>query len=173
MKKLIFICCFILLFALTGCNSNNESNEPSNGNSISGNESQVTETADNTGQGSYVPQKAVPKNLPIYPGAILGSDFAFFGPSDFGDNSWQWNYIPNASGNEIVEFFRTEFENLGFEIDEDFTYALGEEFFVNTTDRIVAVYFLGGDDVPAGVEVTADTPGRHYGIVVDLDKWND
>ena len=170
MKKLIFICCFILLFVLTACNSNNDPNEPANSNansnSISDNESQVIETADNTEHENYVPQKAVPGNLPIYPDAILRGDAA-----SYGDNSWQWFYSTTDSGNEIVEFFKTEFQNLGFEINGDQTFAYREEFFITTTDLVIQVYYLDSDNLPD--EVNPDTPGRHYGIIVNLDEWND
>lgn len=94
MRKAIFICCFILIFTLTACNSNNES--------------QVAETTDNIEHGSYVPQKVVPENLPIYPDATLSSDSAFYGDDSWG-NSWQWFYSTNASGNEIVEFLKLNF----------------------------------------------------------------
>ena len=166
MRKSIFICCFILLFALTGCNSNNESNGPANGNANSNNESQVKETVDNTEHENYMPQKAVPENLPIYPDAILSGDTA-----SYGDNSWQWLYSTTDSGNEIVEFFKTELQNLGFEINEDQTFAYREEFFVTTTDSVIQVYYLDSDNLPD--EVNPDTPGRHYGIVVNLDEWID
>ncbi len=157
MRKAIFICCFILIFTLTACNSNNES--------------QVAETTDNIEHGSYVPQKAVPENLPIYPDATLSSDSAFYGDDSWG-NSWQWFYSTNASGNEIVEFFKTEFQNLGFEIDEEQTFANFEEFFVTTTESVIGVYWLSIDEFPTEVDVNPDTPGREYAIVVNLDEWN-
>ncbi|MGI6497368.1 MAG: hypothetical protein ACOX0U_00750 [Oscillospiraceae bacterium] len=167
MKKIIFICCLILTFALTACNSNNGLNESANGNSISGNESPVTETPGNTKHDDsvYVPQKAVPKNLPVYPDAVLWSDMETWAAEGTG---WMWCYNTTASGNEIVEFFKTELQNLGFEIDENGTFAFREEFSVATTDGVIGVGWLD-DEIE---DVNPDTPGRGYAIVVHLDEWN-
>lgn len=170
MKKIAFLfTAFILVFALTACNSNIEPNKPDNSNvnssSIIDNETQVTEKDENTDHDNYIPKKAVPKNLPIYPDAILWGDMI-----SFGDNSWQWLYTTTGSGNEIVEFFKTELQNLGFEIDEEYTYAEHEEFFVSTTNLVIQVYWLDSDNLTD--EVNADTPERHYGIIVNLDEWD-
>ncbi len=165
MRKMVFICCLILIFGLSACSSNNEPNEPANGNANSDNGSQVAETEHE--DHGYEPNKAVPENLPIYPDAILTYDVA-----SYGDNSWQWLYNTTASGNEIVEFFKTEFQNLGFEIDGDGTFAYREEFFIATTDSVISVYWLSIDDLP-DEDVNPDTSGRGYSIVVNLDQWND
>ena len=46
----------------------------------------------------------------------------------------------------------------------------GYDFIVNTKCRTVGVYYKDNyDDFPG--DVSADTPGRHYAIVVDQDKW--
>jgi len=112
-----------------------------------------------------VPKKAVPDNLPIYPEAILWSDTISYGEG----NNWQWLYSTTGSGNEIVEFFTKELQNLGFEIDEEYTIAFREEFFVTTTDSVINVYWLDSDNLTD--DVTADTPNRHYGIIINLDEW--
>ncbi len=169
MKKIMNLALIIvLIISLSACSSN-KSNEPTNGNGNTNNENQVTEPVDKAEDESYVPDKAVPKDLPVYPNASLIGEWDYPAPN-FGENSWQWDYKSNGSGNEIVEFFRKEFENLGLEVDEDFTGAGGEEFYVNTVGQVVGVYFLGEDGLPE--DVSGDTPGRHYGIVVDLDKWH-
>lgn len=169
MRKLTIVCCFVLIFALTACGSNKEPVEPANGNTNNdGNGGQITEPTNNNEQESYVPEKAVPENLPIYPGAILWNDSI-----SYGDNNWMWLYSTTGSGNEIVEFFTTELLNLGFEIDADSTFAIHEEFGVTTADRAVIVYWLGTSDLEIEEEdVDPDTPGRGYGIIVNFDVWN-
>ena len=166
MKKVVIVCCFVLIFALTACGGNKVPNEPANGNANNDNGDQITEPSGDNEQEDYVPEKAVPKNLPVYPGAILWND-------SISGNDWMWLYSTTGSGNEIVEFFTTELQNLGFEIDADSTFAIYEEFGVTTKDRTVIVYWLGTSDLEIEEEdVDPDTPGRGYGIIVNLDNWN-
>ncbi len=104
---------FIFLFTLTGCFSNKKDNKA---NSPNDNQKQDADTKENNEDDTFILQKAVPQNLPIYPNAILINDLV-----SYGDNSWQWFYSTTASGNEIVEFFITEFQKLGFTIDNEKT----------------------------------------------------
>ncbi|MDY6827693.1 MAG: hypothetical protein SVV67_11155 [Bacillota bacterium] len=172
MKKLavLFLVLFLTL-SLTACGSANKTDDDSeNTGATVIDETESTDSIDNTdneNNDKYVPQKAVPEDLPIYPGAILWSDSTSYGE----DNNWQWLYSTTGSGNEIVEFFIKELQNLGFEIDEEYTFANREEFFVTTTDLIVQVYWLDSDNLSEVDAVTADTPNRHYSIVVNLDEW--
>jgi hypothetical protein len=165
-KIAILLSVIILTFALTACDSSNRADDSNanNGSSID-DETQVTESTNNTNHDNYVPKKAVPDNLPIYPEAILWSDTISYGEG----NNWQWLYSTTGSGNEIVEFFTKELQNLGFEIDEEYTIAFREEFFVTTTDSVINVYWLDSDNLTD--DVTADTPNRHYGIIINLDEW--
>ncbi len=109
---------------------------------------------------AFTPSVAVPEGVPVYPGAELWSDMPS-GPA------WQWLYQTTGSGNEIVAFFTEALEGLGFEIDEEHTFAMFEEFFVATTDEVVRVYWLAPDE--EGVD--EDTPDRGYGLVVDIEAW--
>lgn len=166
MKKTLFICCLVLIFALAACSSKIKPNDPTNGNANGDNGGQGAEPTGHD-DSAYKPEKAVPKNLPVYPGAVLTYEV----PS-YGDKTWQWFYSTTASGNEIVAFFVAEFQKLGFEIDGEATFAHYEEFFIVTTDSVVSVYWLSIDDLPDEV-VDPDTPGRDYAIVVNLNEWDD
>lgn len=168
MKKIsiLFFVIFLtsVLTACGGTNKSDDNNVKNDPNVI--NETQPTESIDSTDYDNYVPQKAVPDDLPTYPDAVLTSDIV-----SFEENSWQWLYSTTGSGNEIVEFFRTELQSLGFEIDEERTIANYEEFFVATTDSIIQIYWLDSDNLSEIDAVTPDTPNRHYSIIVNLDKW--
>jgi hypothetical protein len=150
---------FTFLFILTGCVNNENNLKPIK-----------DETNDSVKKDSdletFIPQKGVPNNLPVYPGAILVNDII-----SYGENNWQWLYHTTASGNEIVDFFTVEFQNLGFEINTQNTFAAYEEFFVNTTNSTVSVYWLSIDELEG--EVNPDTPGRSYAIVVNLNEWKE
>ena len=164
-KKIAIIMSIVLIFTLTGCGGNNKSNDSTKGNSNNDNENKVIEK-ENKPKHDFVPQKAVPNNLPVYPDAILWSDTETW--TTEGTN-WMWLYNTTASANEIIDFFTTELQNLGFEIDPKFTFANYEEFFVRDTTKTVEVGWM--DD---GIEdVNPDTSGRGYMIIVNLDKWNE
>ncbi|HKK96349.1 MAG TPA: hypothetical protein VJ916_08570 [Anaerovoracaceae bacterium] len=171
MKKFVILfATFILIFALTACSSDDGSNESDDSNvnnsSEMESETEAEDSSSEVGDDNYVPEIAVPDGLPVYPDAILYNDLI-----SYGDNSWQWFYATTGSGNDIVEFFRTEFQNLGFAIDEEYTFAQREEFFATTADSVISVYWLDSDNLTD--DVNEDTPERHYGIIVDLDGWND
>ncbi len=147
---------FIMIF-LVGCGiSDDKNNLDEQLNEENNTEKQSEE---------YIPKKALPEGIPVYPGAILTGDIPSVG------DGWQWLYKTTGSGNEILEFFIDSFQELGFEIDNDFTTANYEEFFVVTKDNTISVYWLDSDSISDVDEVTPDTPNRHYSIVVDLTKW--
>lgn len=160
-KALSTMIVFILLFTLTGCINNKEDFNSSNRD-----QDQATETEKGVMSEEFVPRKAVPHNIPVYPGAILVNDIA-----SYGDNSWQWLYDTTGSGNEIINFFTTALRDLGLEINEEGTLAIHEEFFVATTNSVVSVYWLNDDELGEGVN--PDTPGRGYAIIVNLDEWTE
>ncbi|NLN69457.1 MAG: hypothetical protein GX142_01530 [Chloroflexi bacterium] len=153
MKKVALVMAFLLIFTLTACSSKTEASEPK-------------ETKDNSGGNGFVyePKMPVPKDLPVYPGAVLWSEVE--GAWEGADSgNWMWLYNSEGSGNEIVEFFKTELEAMGFEIGT--AHATQEEFGVSDVDFIVAVGFL--DD---GIsDPTPDTPGRGYMITLNLEAW--
>ena len=109
----------------------------------------------------YTPSEALPEGIPVYPGAILWGDT----PSQ---ENWQWLYTTTGSGNEIVDFFTRELTALGFAIDDEYTFTYGDEFFISTKDGIIGVYWLGDE---AAKNATPDTPNRGYGIIVDVEAW--
>lgn len=167
MKKIIvLIFSIMVIFVLTACSCNNKSKDPVNNNSNSNNDNgnQAIEESDNT-EYDYVPSKALPENLPIYPGATLWSDNETWATEG---TNWMWFFNTTGSANEIVEFFTTEFQKLGFEIDENSTFANYEEFFVRDTTRTVEIGWLGSEIE----DINPDTPGRGYMIIVNLDAWN-
>lgn len=182
MKKLMYLILVVfLVFALAACGGKTSSTDPTNDNAGGGNGSQVTEPskpaepADKNDKYTYEPEKAPPKNLPVYPGAVMVYDSQATGYK-YGENSWQWHYDTAASGNEIVAFFRAAFQDLGIPIDEDYTLANFEEFFIqtNTLDsRTASVGWLGyeNSENKKDDELSPDTKGRGYMILVDLDRW--
>lgn len=163
LKKIyVTIISIVLIFVLTGCGGNNEKEKPANIDSTNDNASKVTEPTDNIRDENFVPQKAVPKDLPVFPGAILWFDSETWAAEG---TNWMWFYNTTGSANQIVEFFTAELKNLEFEID---AFALGEEFSVRDVNGLVNVGWI--DD---GIEdVNPDTPGRGYMIIVNLDAWN-
>lgn len=163
MKKTIFISFIVLILALTACGGDTKPNKPAISNSTSQTKSQITQKEENT-EPDYVPEKAVPKDLPVYPGAFVFYDSEIWADEGTG---WMWFYSTTASANEIVAFFKTELLKSGLEIDTGFTYALGEEFSVSDTTGTLTVGWL--DD---GLEnVNPDTPGRGYLLMVKLEAW--
>ena len=112
------------------------------------------------------PEEILPNKLPIYP----GSDMTLTLPLYTEDNSRTWWFDSNATGNELVEYFKTELQKLGIEIDEENTYAKTSQIMVSTKDSIVKVMNDESENI-AG-DVNPDTPGRSYFVLVDLNKWN-
>ena len=165
MKKAALVMALLLVFTLTACSSKPQPTKPAQSSNTEASEPE--ETNDNSGgNGSaFEPEMPVPKDLPVYPGAVLWGEIeGAWGDTDGG--KWMWLYSSEGSGNELVEFFKTELEAMGFEIGS--AHATHEEFGVSDVDFIVAVGFL--DDGIA--DPTPDSPGRGYMISVDLDAWN-
>ena len=65
-----FLLIILLIISLGGC-GNKKSNEPANGNGKTNDENHIIEKVDKTEDESYVPEKAVPEDLPVLPGASL------------------------------------------------------------------------------------------------------
>ncbi len=119
------------------------------------------ETGGESDSSGFVPSEPVPEGLPVYPDAVLTNDLPSF------DGRWQWLYQTTGSGNDIMEFFVGAFEDLGFDIDPQFTFAEREEFVVTTADGVVEVYWLSSEES----DLTPDSPDRGYGIVVLQERW--
>lgn len=162
-KRIILIITFLLIFVITACNSKPKTTKPTQNNQTEANEPSISKSEE-TEDGSdsvFVPRVPVPKDLPVYPGATLWNDIGL----DENAKEWMWLYSSEGSGNEIVEFFKTELEAMGFEIGT--AHARHEEFGVADVDFIVSVGFL--DD---GIsDCTEDSPGRGYMIAVNLTEW--
>lgn len=122
----------------------------------------TTTSTTTAGGDDFTPGTPLPADFPVFPGAVMWSDFAA-GPSH--------NYLFNTTGSayDIVEFFAASFPEVGLEVTE--TFADNEEFgvvaLIPGSSTSVAVYFLddGLDDV------NPLTPGRGYGISIDLAAW--
>lgn len=159
MKKRIVVCFLILILALTACGGNADSKEPVN----SKNENQITKTQDKTKQENYVPQKAVPKNLPVYPGATL-----FHDEMTFWENHWIWDFYTTGSANEIIAFFETELKKMGYEILEGNFGADRHEFYLFAGLFDIQISNLDSEKDPD--KFNPDTPGRGYSILVNLES---
>lgn len=162
MRKIISIICIILIFTLTGCSFGKWSPYKE---ILKGITEEVLDGVTDPDNSGYKSSKAVPKNLPVYPGAVLWSD-----SRGYGESEWMWLYDTSGSGNQIVEFFTTELNKLGLKVDEEKALAFRETFFVMTEDYVVQVFWLGDDHIDENTN--EDTPNRGYGIIVNLDKWN-
>ena len=158
MKKTVFICCLVFVFALTAC-SGKKSSEPTDDNGNNDNKGKITE--------KYVPEKAVPENMPIYPGAVMINELPSY------SNDRHWVYTTTASSAEIVDFFKTEFQDMGFEVDSAHAYTTGREFYVSSTNYVITVASVGGGEEHLPDEVDLNTPGRHYVITIKPDKWDE
>ena len=172
MKTKRWLLVLVLIFSLMafmsgGCgNGDNgdtalETNGDNGDTALEPNDDENDDPSDINGSDGFVPGVAVPDGLPVYPGAELRNDLPGVG------ERWQWLYSTTGSGNDIVEFFVDAFQDLGFGIDSDYTFADREEFFITTDDLMVQVYWLASEDD----DLNPDTPNRGYGIVVDLDRW--
>lgn len=156
-KSFLMILLSILLFMAVGC-SNQKQEDKNDGN----NNDKEPKTEENGKQDVFIPRVEIPSNLPVYPVAYLINDAAMGG-----DGHWAWLYATDASANEIVAFFSQTFLDLGYELDEDFTFAMYEEFFIVTKSLELQVFWL--DD---GIsEANPDTPNRWYAILVNLEAW--
>jgi hypothetical protein len=149
----------VLVLAVTACGGGETGGDATTAPSTT---SVGNTTAPDPGSDTYTPSVPLPADFPVFPGATLWNDFST------GANH---NYLYNTPGTaeEIVEFFASSFRDLGLEVTDEI--AIFEEFFVNATlpgsDTPVSIYFL--DD---GLEnVTPATPGRGYGVIVDLAAW--
>lgn len=162
-KSILLFVVVVLILTVSACSGNNEAPDIGTDNiedvSTDNGSSEDSRESDTSG---FVPSVAVPEDLPIYPGAELWSDMPSAG------ERWQWLYQTTDSGNDIVDFFVDAFQDLGFEIDFDYTFAEREEFSITTADHIVQVYWLDSEEID---DITADTPNRGYGIVVDQERW--
>ncbi len=171
MRKFIaIIMSIILVFTLTGCNSKNQFKDSDNP-AMDIIKNQLKETVDqiqreDAGIDDINPEEILPNKLPIYP----GSDMTLTMPSYTEYNSRTWWFDSNATGNELVEYFKTELQKLGIEIDEENTYARTFQIMVSTKAKVVMVQNDESENI-AG-DVNPDTPGRSYFVIVDLDKWN-
>ena len=110
----------------------------------------------------YSPSVPLPPDFPVFPGAVMGNDFS----AGTGHN---YLYDTPGTAEDIVEFFATSFREMGLEVID--AVAVNEEFFVTValpgSDSGVGVYFL--DDGLS--DVTPTTPGRGYGVNIDLEAW--
>lgn len=163
-KIIVLITSVVFIFILTACSCNNESKGSANTKTNSNKGNQVSE--------EYVPKKAELKKLPVYPGALLVYDNETKW-SDENSDYWMWVYVTTGSGSEIIEFFKTELQNLGFEIGDAST--MGKIFYLYTKDDEIYLENFSWDKssykkLPD--EVNPDTPGRQYRIIVNLNKWN-
>ena len=164
-KSILLFTALLMVLTMAACTSdsgNDEVTPPESDDSeqVTQDDSSSEESQESDSSG-FTPGVAVPDGLPVYPGAELANDL----PG--GEGRHQWLYQTTGSGNDIVEFFVDAFQDLGFGIDSDFTFAEREEFVVTTSDHVVQVYWLGSEES----DLTADTPNRGYGIVVLVDQW--
>jgi len=165
-KSILLFIAVVLVLTVSACSTNSGNNEApdlesdyTEDTSLDNGSSEESHDPDTF---VFVPSVAVPEDLPIYPDAELWSDM----PA--GEECWQWLYQTTGSGNDIVEFFVDALQDLGFDIDSEYTFAEREEFSIITTDNIVGVYWLGSDE---SEDLTADTPNRGYGIFVHQEGW--
>lgn len=113
-----------------------------------------------------------PKDLPIYPGAKK------FGDIDEGvfedDTFLKWTYKTDASANEIYEFFKTEFEKMGYLVGGWGTYISYDKFGITAEDEATGKYHIQVSYYPSEDlegEVTEDTKSREYLISVNIEEW--
>lgn len=113
-----------------------------------------------------------PKDVPVYPGAKK------FGEIDEGvfedDTFLKWTYKTDASANEIYEFFKTEFESMGYLVGGWGTYISYDKFGITAEDEATNKYLIQVSYYPAEDlegEITEDTKGREYLISVNIEEW--
>ena len=157
MKKVFAILLsIVLILTLTGCGDKDSTNV------------KKKKTSNN-----YVPIKAEPKGLPIYPGAVLNRDYEVTVVEDEDSTYWSWAYSTTGSAAEIIEYYKSELTKLGYTFEKEDIF--DRYFTLTTTDSDIVVsyssiYKSNRDTLPD--EVDGDTPGRDYTIKINLDKWN-
>lgn len=171
MKRLFFIFCLVLVFTLTACSSKAKPKEPDSnkttGPSIAESETQAAKTssppATSPENPDYVnqPERALPEGLPVYPGAIFAFDTQVWSGSD-DETAWMWMYAEAGSAVEILEFFKTELEKLGFEFEAAF--ADDYEVFLHDTTGAVSIGYSADEN--------EDLSQLGYMVTVNLDKWD-
>ncbi len=178
MKKSIFIFCLVLVLTLTACSGKTKPTESvtnkttshsiaesettrTSGSPATGSESQTTEASAESGNPDYVyqPERALPEGLPVFPGAVLTFDTQVWAAEG---TAWMWMYEKAGSANEIADFFKTELEKLGFEIDKAF--ADREEVYVADITGTVSLGY--------SADKTEDMNQLGYMITVNLDAWD-
>ena len=171
MKRIVFIFCLLLVFTLSACSGKAMPKDPdtnkADGPSIAESEAQVPRTSsppatspenlDDEDQ----PERALPEGLPVYPGAIFAFDTQVWSGSD-DETAWMWMYAEAGSAVEILEFFKTELEKLGFEIEGAFADDY-EVFLHDTTETVSLGYSADESD---------DLSQLGYMITINLDKWD-
>ena len=124
---------------------------------------EAADESSETDDSAFEPSVPFPDEIPVYPGAVLYADLPNW------DDTWQWLFTTTGSGNDIVEFFVDAFQEMGYEIDPEFTYAEREEFGITTADHSIQIYWL---DYEGSIDdVDADTPNRWYGVILDPEDW--
>lgn len=168
MKKIMkLILVLFLAIILLACKTETPTDQTGKAdNDVNKEVMQKEEVKDESQEEVYLPEHPIPKNLPVYPGAILVNDVAT--TSFHGDAKHLYFYETDANANEIVEFFVIELEKLGIEIDRENTgvFAGGIEFFVKTVPDVVSL----GDSAEEGVD--ENTKGRPYMIEILISEWD-
>ena len=171
MKKLIFILCLVLVFTLSACSGKAKPKDPDtdkiNGPSIAESDAQVPRTSSPPATSPEIPdddhqpERALPEGIPVYPGAVFAFDTQVWSGSDE-ETAWMWMYVEAGSAKEILEFFKTELEKLGFEFEAAF--ADDYEVFLHDTTETVSLGYSADED--------EDLSQLGYMITVNLDKWD-
>lgn len=168
MKKLMaMLLSVVLIFTLAGC-KDNEKTEGTTDDIKTSTKSTQTKVP------SKYKNYAIPKNIAIYPGAKRYGDVGYAVYKD--DVYLKWHYQTNANATEIYEFYKTEFTNMGFEVEGLGTYLADGTFAVMVwdpvkTDRIlISISYVDTEELPE--DVTSDTSGRNYFVNVNIDIWN-
>lgn len=171
MKRIVLIFCLLLVFTLSACSGKAMPKDPDTnkdkGPSIAESEAQVPRTSsppatspenlDDEDQ----PERALPEGLPVYPGAIFAFDTQVWSGSD-DETAWMWMYAEAGSAVEILEFFKTELEKLGFEFEAAF--ADDYEVFLHDTTGAVSIGYSADEN--------EDLSQLGYMVTVNLDKWD-
>lgn len=162
MKKIITVVVSIgFILALTGCTGNKTSDLDNN---------KVKNEETNIIQSSKLP----PKNLPVYPDAKRFGDVKSF---TYAKNTYlEWYYETSANAEEIVDFFKKEFQNLGLEIMPYGTYIQGSQFSVTAwepgvQDKTIA-FVSNLESENLSDEIDGKTTERQYAIRINIDMWN-
>lgn len=161
MKKILaFVLALALVFTLFACGSEDKPSKPSE--SIKTEATEPKEAEDNSDDNDYVyvPEKDIPEGLPVYPGAVMAFDTEVW---SFNEGlHWMWMYEEAGSGKEILEFFLTELEKLGFEFED--TFADDYEVFLHDVTETVSLGYSADEN--------DDLSRLGYMITVNLDAWD-